>query len=198
MASNGVTRPPALDVTMQEILDALKAVSFRPQVIDNLTSQDSGAPLSANQGRVLKDAIDDIVTQSITDGDTSHAPSGDAVHDAINAINTDVGSLVSKVNGVVVKKRTIVYESPLTLRLPQTGSTGLLLMSRDNDFSNGAFILHCGTSDVGHPIVKEIEKGSWISYSFISGSTTRVTFSNSSIYPISCTLVDFYGDIEIV
>lgn len=86
MASNGVTRPPALDVTMQEILDALKAVSFRPQVIDNLTSQDTGAPLSANQGRVLKDAIDNLVTQSITDGDTSHAPSGDAVHDAINAI----------------------------------------------------------------------------------------------------------------
>lgn len=88
MASNGVTRPPALDVTMQEILDALKAVSFRPQVIDNLTSQDTGAPLSANQGRVLKDAIDNLVTQSITDGDTSHAPSGDAVHDAINAIIT--------------------------------------------------------------------------------------------------------------
>lgn len=88
MASNGVTRPPALDVTMQEILDALKAVSFRPQVIDNLTSQDTGAPLSANQGRVLKGAIDGLVTQSITDGDTSHAPSGDAVHDAINAIIT--------------------------------------------------------------------------------------------------------------
>ena len=86
MASNGVTRPPALDVTMQEILDALKAVSFRPQVIDNLTSQDTGAPLSANQGRVLKSAIDGLVTQSITDGDTAHAPSGDAVHDAINAI----------------------------------------------------------------------------------------------------------------
>lgn len=88
MASNGVTRPPALDVTMQEILDALKAVSFRPQVIDNLTSQDTGAPLSANQGRVLKDAIDGLVTQSITDGDTSHAPSGDAVHDALNAIKS--------------------------------------------------------------------------------------------------------------
>ena len=87
MASNGVTRPPALDVTMQEILDALKAVSFRPQVIDNLTSQDTGAPLSANQGRVLKSAIDGLVTQSITDGDTAHAPSGDAVHDAINAIS---------------------------------------------------------------------------------------------------------------
>jgi len=93
MASNGVTRPPALDVTMQEILDALKAVSFRPQVIDNLTSQDTGAPLSANQGRVLKSAIDGLVTQSITDGDTTHAPSGDAVNDAINAISTTLGKI---------------------------------------------------------------------------------------------------------
>ena len=151
MASNGVTRPPALDVTMQEILDALKAVSFRPQVIDNLTSQDSGAPLSANQGRVLKDAIDDIVTQSITDGDTSHAPSGDAVHDALNAISTTISNIPSDLLSVQQKEVTIASVPANgvgdgSLSVARTGYTAIGLVGWSQSYTGGFDISYAGLS----------------------------------------------------
>ena len=95
MADNGVQRPPFLDPTAQAILNALKDVSFRPLVIDNLTSSDTGSPLSANQGKVLKglvdantSAINAITTTSTWDTSASQVTGGSVYARKRNGIVT--------------------------------------------------------------------------------------------------------------
>lgn len=59
---------------------------------DNGSYLDSGLQasdinyLKNGKAQTIEQKVDNLVTQSITDGDTSHAPSGDAVNDALNAI----------------------------------------------------------------------------------------------------------------
>lgn len=50
-----ITKPPILDETGQAIAAALANVSIRPQIVDNLTTDDSTKALSAAQGKVLND-----------------------------------------------------------------------------------------------------------------------------------------------
>ena len=63
---------------------------------DNGSYLDSGLQasdinyLKNGKAQTIEQKVDNLVTQSITDGDTTHAPSGDAVNDALNAISDTV------------------------------------------------------------------------------------------------------------
>ena len=46
------------DRTMYKLIQALKDAAVYPEVIDNLNSDSSDQPLSAKQGKVLKNTID--------------------------------------------------------------------------------------------------------------------------------------------
>jgi len=59
-----VTKPPILDSTGQAIVTALGNISIRPQIVDNCTTTDANKALSANQGKILYDAINAISNTS--------------------------------------------------------------------------------------------------------------------------------------
>ena len=61
-----ITKPPILDETGQAIAAALANVSIRPQIVDNLTTDDSTKALSASQGKALNDKIN-LVTPFVAD-----------------------------------------------------------------------------------------------------------------------------------
>ena len=52
-----INRPPMLDSTGRALIEALKSVSVRGTVVDDLDTQDSTKPLSANMGNTLQTEI---------------------------------------------------------------------------------------------------------------------------------------------
>ena len=80
----------------------------RYQIGDNSWSQvasadktsDAKYPSMKTLTAAVGNGVSSVLTQNITDGDTTHAPSGDAVHDAINTLSNTVNNIDmnSKVN----------------------------------------------------------------------------------------------------
>ena len=100
----------------------------------------------------LKEYMNDgLITQSITDGDTTHSPSGDAVNGALNAISDTVSNLI-------------------------TGGTGALKFKRGND----TFALCWGSSDLGGQTSLG-SVGTWYYYGVYPQIPYGVTFASTPL-----------------
>ena len=60
MGKKTLTEKLATDKTLSKLIDKIGEVGFYPEVIDNLTSTATDKPLSANQGKVLKDSLSSL------------------------------------------------------------------------------------------------------------------------------------------
>ena len=62
-----ITKPPMLDSTGRALISAINTVSIKPNIVNNLTTQDATKALSANMGYVLNN---DKVSKSTTGAQT--------------------------------------------------------------------------------------------------------------------------------
>ena len=62
MSNKIVKEPLATDKTLMKLIQAIKDSSLVPECVDNLTSTSIDKPLSANQGRVLNNAIASLMS----------------------------------------------------------------------------------------------------------------------------------------
>lgn len=86
---NGLDYVPAVGATDNKVLDARQGKALNDSkinytdIIDDVTHTDTNKPLSANQGKLLKDAIDAI--------DTAYKAADTTINGAIDTINTTIG-----------------------------------------------------------------------------------------------------------
>lgn len=66
MSNKIVKEPLATDKTLMKLIQAIKDSSLVPECVDNLNSTSIDKPLSANQGRVLNNAIASLSTEVAT------------------------------------------------------------------------------------------------------------------------------------
>jgi hypothetical protein len=155
-------------------------------VIDNLTSTSTTDALSANQGRALKGMVDAISVDQTYSGTSTHAQSGTAVKQAIDALDKSDSavsgqyvSAVSETNGIITVSRaslpsdtkntagTTNSTSKLFLAGATTQAANPQTYSNVNCYASGGYLYSNG---------QKVSTDDWTSTATVSSNGT-VTFS---------------------
>ena len=110
----------ALTTEVDKVKTTLGTKVNKTDIVDNLTSTDTDKPLSANQGKVLKDKVDtkannsEVVKKTDVNTSLTSTPSTGKVYDA-NTINKIINTLNynynadTDINDIAVRKNAIIH-----------------------------------------------------------------------------------------
>ena len=143
----------------------LDKVVKKTDIVDNLTSTDTDKPLSANQGKVLNDTINEIKTNFqdgvntiydsvVAKGVTPVDKSPSSISNAIGGIITPFSTLKVTANGIIANKRSTniefsassMYILSCSLKFTETANYNRM----DIFFINNGVVEPIYTNDIGY------------------------------------------------
>ena len=161
-----------MDVSDWEIILEADTSSIKAMVNGTLTTLGGGSST-------------DIISQSITDGDTTHAPSGDAVYDAL-ALKISTSSTAGLVkNDGSIDTNTYLTSSALSNYVQKSSTSGLI--KNDGTIDTNSYITSSGLSNY---IQKSSTTGLLKNDGTVDTNSYLTTTSASSTYVPKSDIVD--------
>ena len=165
LTANSSTATDEQVYSAKAINTELDKVVKKTDIVDNLTSTDTDKPLSANQGKVLNDTINEIKTNFqdgvntiydsvVAKGVTPVDKSPSSISNAIGGIITPFSTLKVTANGIIANKRSTniefsassMYILSCSLKFTETANYNRM----DIFFINNGVVEPIYTNDIGY------------------------------------------------